>query len=171
MKAIKFSKYYNAVLAFSDGTFFLGKGIGKKNNITAGEICFTTSITGYQELLTDPSYAGQIITFTAPHIGNVGCNKNDMESSKAWCRGVILREPISEPSNYRSEESLNEWLIKQDVTGICEIDTRAITTLVRNKGPQGVVIYYGNPDEEVDIDKLVPKAIEIGTLDLSLIHI
>lgn len=71
---------------------FLGKGIGKKNNITAGEICFTTSITGYQELLTDPSYAGQIITFTAPHIGNVGCNKNDMESSKAWCRGVILRE-------------------------------------------------------------------------------
>ena len=101
----------NAVIVFSDGTVLFGKGIGFKGE-TVGEICFNTSLTGYQEILTDPSYAGQIITFTFPHIGNVGTNQDDVESSAIHAKGLIIRVPITNASNYRSEDGLNEYLIQ-----------------------------------------------------------
>lgn len=156
---------YNAIIAFSDGTYFLGTGIGKPSNKVVGEICFNTSMTGYQEILSDPSYCGQIITFTTPHIGNVGCNSNDMESNKAYCNGLVIRENITDPSSYRSECHLQEWLLRHGLTGICNVDTRAITTLLRNNGVKGVAIYYGLPGEVVDIDLLVKDADLAGTLD------
>ncbi len=131
----------NAALIFPDGTCFYGYGIGKKS-ITRGEICFNTAITGYQEILTDPSYSGQIINFTFPHIGNVGTNESDIESKDPKASGLIIREPITSPSNYRSESHLNDWLIKNDLTGICGVDTRQVTKLIKAKGAKVVAIVY-----------------------------
>ena len=128
------SYYYkenkNAALVFLDGSYILGYGIGKQG-VTKGEICFNTSITGYQEIITDPSYSGQIINFTFPHIGNVGINDSDLESTSKTAEGIIIRNKITSKSNYRSEIELNKWLIKRNLTGISGIDTRAITKIIK----------------------------------------
>jgi len=136
-----YSKNKDAVLIFADGTKFYGYGIGKPNFISA-EICFNTSITGYQEILTDPSYLGQIINFTFPHIGNIGVNNHDIEAKKVRACGLIIRENITNPSNYRSQQHFNEWLILNNLTGICGVDTRLITQKIRKEGAKNVAIIF-----------------------------
>ena len=133
----------DAALIFSDGSIFYGAGIGKKGQVF-GEICFNTALTGYQEILTDPSYCGQIITFTFPHIGNVGVNDCDIESLTPKASGLITREPITNPANYRSNSHLNDWLIKNNLTGISCVDTRQITKITRQKGAKTVAIIFSH---------------------------
>jgi len=129
------------VLVLEDGSFFKGYGFGFEG-ITTGEVCFNTSITGYQEIITDPSYAGQIINFTFPHIGNVGTNKDDNESEKIWVRGLIFNTDITTPSNYRSIKHLDSWLKKNKIVGITGLDTRSLTNFIRDKGaPKGTISY------------------------------
>src|SRR4051812_43623927 len=111
------------VLVLGDGTVFWGRGIGAVGD-NVGEVVFNTSITGYQEVMTDPSYAGQIITFTFPHVGNVGTNPDDLESQSVAARGCILRDDITEPSNYRSVQHLDTWLKANNLIGISGLDTR-----------------------------------------------
>ena len=145
---------FTAVLALSSGEVFFGNGIGKQGAVF-GEICFNTSITGYQEILTDPSYCGQIITFTFPHIGNVGTNSDDNESEgKPTASGLIIREDISEPSSWRAFEHFNEWLVNKNITGISGIDTRALTKAIRQNGAQNVAIGYG----DVSVDEVIALA-------------
>src|SRR6188508_3775156 len=115
-----------ALLVLADGTVLEGRGLGATGS-AVGEVCFNTAITGYQEILTDPSYAGQIITFTFPHIGNVGANLDDIESITPAARGVVLRADITEPANWRATKPLDDWLKSHNLPGICDIDTRAIT--------------------------------------------
>lgn len=146
----------NAALVFPDGTCFYGYGIGKKG-VTQGEICFNTAITGYQEILTDPSYLGQIITFTFPHIGNIGSNFQDIEGNSIRARGLIIREPITNPANYRSQEHLNDWLEKNNVTGISGVDTRQITKLIRANGAKVVAIVYADQIDEALVKKIVAE--------------
>jgi carbamoyl-phosphate synthase small subunit len=153
----------NAVICLSDGSFFFGKGAGSCGE-TVGEICFNTSVTGYQEILTDPSYAGQIITFTFPHIGNVGCNDVDNESSKPHCKGLVIRDEITEDSNFRSNINLNQWLCKNNLTAICNIDTRRLTKNIRDKGARNSIIFFTKIGEEIDTDKLISKIIDLPTL-------
>jgi len=143
----------NAALVLADGTVFFGYGVGKVG-VTAGEICFNTAMTGYQEILTDPSYTGQIITFTFPHIGNIGTNVEDIEAEKPTVAGLILREPITAPSNFRATHPLNQWLEMQGITGICGIDTRALTRHIRLKGAQNCAIAVGSGTQA----ELVKKA-------------
>ena len=131
----------NAALLLADGTVFSGYGIGSPGT-TSGEICFNTAMTGYQEILTDPSYTGQIITFTFPHIGNIGTNVEDIEADKPSVSGLILREPITEPSNFRAVSHFNKWLEMQGITGISGIDTRALTRHIREHGAQNCAIVY-----------------------------
>jgi len=116
-----------------NGTFLKAKSFGAEGT-KVGEIVFNTSMTGYQEIVTDPSYAGQFVTFTMPEIGNVGCNAEDMESKGAWCKGIIVRQYQDVPSNFRSEEPLHELLKRFGVLGICDIDTRFLTKMVREEG-------------------------------------
>ncbi|HDL16996.1 MAG TPA: carbamoyl phosphate synthase small subunit, partial [Rhizobiales bacterium] len=122
-----------AVLALADGTLIEGTGIGASGQ-GVGEVCFNTAMTGYQEILTDPSYAGQIITFTFPHIGNVGANPDDIETTNlaatSGLRGCILRASITQPSNYRALQHLDDWLAARGIVGICGVDTRALTALI-----------------------------------------
>jgi len=131
----------NAALLLADGTIFWGHGIGTAG-VVFGEICFNTAMTGYQEILTDPSYNGQIITFTFPHIGNVGCNDQDAESGDRHIGacGVVVRERITSPSNFRSRQNLNEWLSKRGISGISGVDTRALTRHIRKNGAQNAAI-------------------------------
>jgi carbamoyl-phosphate synthase small subunit len=127
-------------LILEDGSRFSGLKIGSPN-MGIGEVCFNTSMTGYQEIITDPSYAGQIINFTFPHIGNVGTNLDDNESKKPYAKGIIINCDISDPSNYRSILHLDAWLKKNNVPGICNIDTRLITNRIRSKGaPKGGIV-------------------------------
>ena len=127
------------ILVLENGIFFPGIGIGHEGFAT-GEVCFNTSITGYQEIITDPSYAEQIINFTFPHIGNVGTNLEDNEADKVWTKGAIFNTEITNPSNYRSIENLDKWLKIKKVVGIIGIDTRKLTNLIRNKGaPKGTI--------------------------------
>ena len=127
------------ILVLEDGSFFKGYGFGFEG-IATGEVCFNTSITGYQEIITDPSYAGQIINFTFPHIGNVGTNKEDNESEKIWARGLIFNTDITTPSNYRSIKHLDNWLKKNKIVGITGIDTRKLTNYIRDNGaPKGTL--------------------------------
>ena len=134
------SKPIEGQLILEDGTHFNGIKIGSPN-MEIGEVCFNTSMTGYQEIITDPSYAGQIINFTFPHIGNVGTNLDDDESRKPFAKGIIINCDISDPSNYRSILHLDAWLKKNNVPGICNIDTRLITNRIRSKGaPKGGII-------------------------------
>ena len=145
-----------AVLVLEDGTIFWGYGLGKIAS-TVGEVCFNTSMTGYQEILTDPSYAGQIINFTFPHIGNVGTNDDDEETARSAVRGLIIRQDITNPSNFRSSEHLNSWCEKQNLTGISGIDTRKLTRYIRNNGaPNGVICF--NSSGEFDIPALIKQA-------------
>jgi carbamoyl-phosphate synthase small subunit len=162
---LKANKNLNAVLCLADGVFFFGKGVGKIGQ-TFGEICFNTAITGYQEILTDPSYAGQIITFTFPHIGNVGCNNDDNEApQQVFAKGLIVREEITKESNFRSENGLNDWLIKNNLTGICGIDTRALTRHIRTKGANNAIIAFVEEGEDLDTDKLLSQIKDIPTLN------
>jgi carbamoyl-phosphate synthase small subunit len=132
-----------ALLVLADGTSFRGHGIGAKGQ-SVGEVCFNTSMTGYQEILTDPSYAGQIITFTFPHIGNVGANPEDMEATQSAARGLVLRADITEPANFRASRHLNDWLIDYGLIGITGIDTRRLTRHLRDKGAQAGVLVHGD---------------------------
>ena len=152
--AIK-SKFSSAILVLDNKTIFKGIGIGFKGEAT-GEICFNTSLTGYQEIISDPSYAGQIINFTFPHIGNVGTNNEDLESDKIWTRGVIFNSEITNPSNYRSLIHLDEWLKKNKIVGITGLDTRSITNFIRDKGaPKGTI--SNNKSGKFNIKKLIKK--------------
>ncbi len=147
-----------AVIVLSDGTLFWGRGIGAENTVV-GEICFNTSITGYQEILTDPSYAGQIINFTFPHIGNVGTNDEDIETINPAARGLIIREDITEPSNWRAIKNFNEWLKTYNLVGISGIDTRSLTKRIRDSGaPNGVIAH--NKKGKFNLDALLKKAKE-----------
>jgi len=128
-----------AILALADGRIFRGNAMGAIGN-TVGEVCFNTSMTGYQEILTDPSYTDQIITFTYPHIGNVGINQDDMESDGISVRGCIVRAPARITSNYRAECDLNAWLADHGIVGIADIDTRALVRHLRDNGAQNGVI-------------------------------
>ena len=126
-------------LVLADGTVVWGRGIGARG-ATVGEVCFNTSITGYQEILTDPSYAGQIITFTFPHVGNVGTNPEDSETTTPAARGLILRANITHPSNWRAAQHLDAWLKSHNFVGIAGVDTRRLTRLIRDSGaPTGVI--------------------------------
>ncbi len=151
-----------AVLVLADGTVLEGIGLGATGSAVA-EVCFNTAMTGYEEILTDPSYAGQIITFTFPHIGNVGTNRDDIESVNLAARpgacGVILHSAITSPSNYRSVEHLDAWLKARDVIGVSGIDTRALTALIREKGMPNAVIAH-EPSGKFDIEKLKKEARE-----------
>ena len=134
----------NAILVLQNGKFFKGLGLGFQGTAT-GEVCFNTSITGYQEIISDPSYAEQIINFTFPHVGNVGTNKEDHESDKIWTKGVIINTEITEPSNYRSLNHLDKWLKKNKIIGITGIDTRNLTNTIRDKGaPKGTISFSKN---------------------------
>jgi len=145
-----------AVLVLADGTVFRGRGVGAVGE-AVGEVCFNTSMTGYQEILTDPSYAGQLITFTFPHIGNVGTNAEDVETSTTAARGLILRADITDPSNWRSSRHLDAWAKAQGLVGLAGVDTRRLTRLIRDAGaPNGVIAH--NPDGVFDIDALKAKA-------------
>ena len=131
----------NAILVLQNGKFFKGLGLGYQGTAT-GEVCFNTSITGYQEIISDPSYAEQIINFTFPHVGNVGTNKEDHESDKIWTKGVIINTEITRPSNYRSLKHLDKWLKKNKIVGITGIDTRNLTNTIRDKGaPKGTISF------------------------------
>src|SRR5476649_740250 len=149
-----------ALLVLADGTVLEGFGLGA-TGIAVGEVCFNTAMTGYQEILTDPSYAGQIITFTFPHIGNVGTNDEDIESVNMAARpgacGVILHTDITAPSNYRSSRPLNDWLKARGIIGLAGIDTRALTVLIREKGMPNAVIAHAS-DGKFDIDALKAEA-------------
>ncbi len=149
-----------ARLILQDGTVIEGYGLGATGAAT-GEVCFNTAMTGYQEVLTDPSYCAQIITFTFPHIGNVGTNDDDLETSNvqagAGIKGCVLRADISNPSNYRSTQHFNDWLKAQGIIAICGIDTRALTTMIRENGMPNAVIAH-NADGKFDIDDLKKKA-------------
>jgi carbamoyl-phosphate synthase small subunit len=150
------------LLVLADGTVLEGFGLGATGH-AVGEVCFNTAMTGYEEILTDPSYAGQIITFTFPHIGNVGTNEEDIESVNMAARpgacGVILHSAITSPSNYRATRSLSEWLKARGIVGLAGIDTRALTALIREKGTPNAVIAH-QPSGKFDIDALKKEARE-----------
>jgi carbamoyl-phosphate synthase small subunit len=138
------------------GSVFWGRGIGAVGR-AVGEICFNTSITGYQEILTDPSYAGQIITFTFPHIGNVGTNDEDLETATPAARGLVLRSDITEASNWRATEHLDAWLKRHGLVGIAGVDTRRLTRRIRDAGaPAGVVEHA--PERSFDLPALEAEA-------------
>jgi carbamoyl-phosphate synthase small subunit len=151
-----------ALLVLADGTVLEGCGLGTTGH-AVGEVCFNTAMTGYEEILTDPSYAGQIITFTFPHIGNVGTNEEDIETvnmaATPGARGVILRTAISEPSNYRATRHLDHWLRARGVIGLCGLDTRALTALIREKGMPNAVIAH-EPSGQFDLPALKKEARE-----------
>ena len=147
------SQFFPAILVLENKSIFRGIGLGYEGNAT-GEICFNTSLTGYQEIISDPSYAGQIINFTFPHIGNVGTNNEDLESDKIWTRGVIFNSEITNPSNYRSLKNLDEWLKKNKIVGITGLDTRSLTNFIRDKGaPKGTI--SNNKNGNFNIKKLI----------------
>jgi carbamoyl-phosphate synthase small subunit len=149
-----------ALLVLADGTVLEGSGLGASGT-AVGEVCFNTAMTGYEEILTDPSYAGQIITFTFPHIGNVGTNEEDIETvnmaATLGARGVVLRTDITNPSNYRSTRHLDQWLKARGVVGLSGIDTRALTSLIRSQGMPNAVIAHA-PDGKFDLDALKREA-------------
>ena len=152
------SNFNTAILVLENKSVFKGIGLGYKGEAT-GEICFNTSLTGYQEIISDPSYAGQIINFTFPHIGNVGTNNEDIESDKIWTRGVIFNSEITSPSNYRSLQNLDKWLKKNKIVGMTGLDTRSLTNFIRDKGaPKGTISY--NNAGKFNINKLVNKSIK-----------
>ncbi|MDP6198830.1 MAG: glutamine-hydrolyzing carbamoyl-phosphate synthase small subunit [Porticoccaceae bacterium] len=136
-----------AVLALADGTIFRGTAIGADGS-SVGEVVFNTALTGYQEILTDPSYARQIVTLTYPHIGNVGVNKEDEESSQIWAAGLVIRDLPLLASNFRSEQNLDDYLKEKNILGIADIDTRKLTRILRETGAQSGCIMAGDIDEE-----------------------
>ena len=153
----------NAALVLADGTVFWGHGIGATGT-AVGEVCFNTAITGYQEILTDPSYAGQIINFTFPHIGNVGTNPEDVETTTPAARGLILRAPITAPANYRAIQSLDFWLKSHGLIGISGVDTRRLTRRVRDLGPPNGAI-TNDAAGRLDVADLRARAFDWPGLD------
>lgn len=153
-------KTITAVVVLADGTVIKGQGLGAVGD-KVGEICFNTALTGYQEILTDPSYTGQIITFTFPHIGNVGVNPEDIESENipqsSGVRGCVIRADITTPSNYRATQHLDPWLKDKQIIGISNVDTRALTSHIRKNGMPNAVIAH-DPQGAFDISKLREKA-------------
>ena len=149
-----------ALLVLKDGTVLKGRGLGAVGT-AVGEVCFNTSITGYQEILTDPSYTGQIITFTFPHIGNVGANDEDLETSNtastSAVRGTVLRADITNPSNYRSAQHFDAWLKQRNIIAITGVDTRALTARIRDKGMIDATIVHA-PDGKFDEANLLKQA-------------
>src|ERR1700748_3194726 len=133
-------------LMLADGTFFEGTGFGAQG-AAVGEVCFNTAMTGYQEILSDPSYAGQIVAFTFPHIGVVGTNDEDIETLTPAVRGLIVRADAEHPSNYRSLAALDRWLKVHNIPAVAGIDTRALTAMIREKGMPHGVIMNGEPDQ------------------------
>ena len=157
-KTSNFSNLRPAILVLENKSIFKGIGLGYQGEAT-GEVCFNTSLTGYQEIISDPSYAGQIINFTFPHIGNVGTNNEDIESDKIWTRGVIFNSEITSPSNYRSLQNLDNWLKKNKIVGITGLDTRSLTNFIRDKGaPKGTIANF--KDGKFNISKLIKKTID-----------
>ena len=156
------------VLVLENKFVFKGIGIGYQGAAT-GEVCFNTSLTGYQEIISDPSYAEQIINFTFPHIGNVGTNKEDHESDKIWTKGVIFNSEITNPSNYRSLKNLDGWLKKHKIVGITGLDTRGLTNFIRDKGaPKGTIC--NNKKGNFNIKKLINNSVKwsgLNGLDLA----
>ena len=144
------------VVVFADGRTIWGRGFGAEGE-AVGELCFNTAMTGYQEVMTDPSYARQVIAFTFPHIGNVGANDEDIEAIEAHALGAIVRQPITPPSNYRAGEDFASWMRKRGRIGISGVDTRALTKLVREEGPPTIAIAY-RASGEFDLDKLQKMA-------------
>ena len=144
------------VVVFADGRIIWGKGFGAEGD-AVGELCFNTAMTGYQEVMTDPSYAKQVIAFTFPHIGNVGANDEDVEAGEAHALGCLVREVVTEPSNYRANQGFSDWMLKSGRIGIAGIDTRALTKLVREEGPPTVAIAY-HEDGQFDLDALADMA-------------
>lgn len=146
------------VLVLASGEVFYGEGFGATGTQVA-EVCFNTSMTGYQEILTDPSYAGQIVCFTFPHIGNVGANFEDVEAKAIAVRGLIVKARVTEPSNYRSASNLTSWLAARGVVGLAGIDTRRLTRFIRESGmPNGVIAH--DPEGNFDIEALKRQAQE-----------
>ncbi len=156
-----------ALLVLADGTVLEGFGLGATGD-APGEVCFNTAMTGYQEILTDPSYAGQIITFTFPHIGNVGSNDEDIETvnmaASSEVRGVVLHADVTQPSNYRSAKHFDAWLKSRNIIGLSGIDTRALTALIREKGMPNAVIAH-EPSGKFDIPALKAKAAALPSMD------
>ena len=152
----EFSHAADAALVLAGGEVFWGRGAGAVGK-AVGEVCFNTSITGYQEILTDPSYAGQIITFTFPHIGNVGTNDEDVEADNPYALGCIVRQDVTEPSNFRNVAPFDEWMAAHGRVGLSGVDTRALTRMIREKGAPNIVIAH-DPDGAFDIAALAQKA-------------
>ena len=140
------------VVVFADGRTVWGQGFGAEGE-AVGELCFNTAMTGYQEVMTDPSYARQVIAFTFPHIGNVGANDEDVEAGEAHALGCLVREVVTEPSNYRANQGFADWMRKWGRIGIAGVDTRALTKLVRTEGPPNIAIAH-REDGQFDLDKL-----------------
>ncbi len=168
VKSKNYSHLSSGVLVLENKKIFKGIGIGYQGTAT-GEVCFNTSLTGYQEIISDPSYAGQIINFTFPHIGNVGTNKEDHESDKIWTKGVIFNTEITNPSNYRSLKKLDTWLKKNKIVGITGLDTRSLTKFIRDKGaPKGTI--SNNNKGNFNLKKLTNSSIKwsgLNGLDLA----
>lgn len=154
-----------AILALQDGRIWQGRSVGISGE-AVGELVFNTSMTGYQEMLTDPSYMKQIVTLTSAHIGNTGCNEADWESSRVWASGLVMRDLSPVASNYRSQASLTDWLKKQGVVAIANVDTRAITAHLRQHGAMGACIStdVNNPDAVIAKAKASPN---LAGLDLA----
>ena len=164
----KISQIHTGVLVLENKTIFKGVGIGYQGTAT-GEVCFNTSLTGYQEIISDPSYAGQIINFTFPHIGNVGTNKEDLESDKVWTKGVIFNSEITSPSNYRSLVNLDMWLKKNKIVGITGLDTRSLTNYIRDKGaPKGTISFSNKGNFNISkLSNITAKWSGLNNLDLA----
>ncbi|KQZ14185.1 carbamoyl phosphate synthase small subunit [Mesorhizobium sp. Root554] len=149
-----------ALLVLADGTVIEGRGLGATGSAVA-EVCFNTALTGYEEILTDPSYAGQIVTFTFPHIGNIGANDEDIEdlnpAARSGAVGAIFKADVTDPSSYRAKEHLDAWLKRRGIVALCGIDTRALTGLIREKGMPNAVIAHA-PDGKFDVDDLKRQA-------------
>ena len=156
-----------ALLVLADGTVLEGFGIGATDEAD-GEVCFNTAMTGYQEILTDPSYAGQIVTFTFPHIGNVGANEEDTESvsaaSSSGVRGLVLATAVTEPANWRATRHLDAWLKARGIVGLTGVDTRALTALIRERGMPNAVIAH-DPAGAFDVDALQARAAALPSMN------
>jgi len=159
------NKSNSAILLLADGRIFEGRSFGYQGE-TVGEVCFNTGMTGYQEILTDPSYCKQIVTMTSPHIGNYGINEEDIESENIQVAGFVIKEETMTPSNWRSTQSLGEYLKKNKIVGIKEIDTRSLTRHIRDKGAMNGIISSNDLDIQ-SLDKKLKKFPDMNGLDLA----
>ena len=168
ISSYKISQIHTGILVLENKTIFKGVGIGYQGTAT-GEVCFNTSLTGYQEIISDPSYAGQIINFTFPHIGNVGTNNEDLESDNVWTKGVIFNSEITSPSNYRSFVHLDLWLKKNKIVGITGLDTRSLTNFIRDKGaPKGTISFSKKSNFNISkLTNITNKWSGLNNLDLA----